>query len=259
MTLTAADAKKMRFTLRYPPDKILDTFEGSFTATQATTPYPFGPGPKRTTSAFSHNLGAQAYLQMRYSQDGGTTWQDQHVIVPDYAHPDVPSFPVTATLEVGCYCTSTQIVMVASNWTGSDISVMYEVVAFAMPGVTYGDIPTVTDGANKFTLSSRFNIQKIYLEDSIPILLTASAGTVQEYTLATHSLGYIPSVRVFYTLNTTELWPLSPNEYGDEAGPSKCQFVGNAVLTDSLIKARVANISGSNATITFRYRVYLDE
>lgn len=126
MTLSAANAKKMLFTLRYPPDKILGIFEGSFTATASSTP-PFAA--RRTHSAFNHNQAGLVFLQMRYSLDGGTTWQDQHVIVPDLS---VPTFPVFQTVEVGCYSTSGQIVMVASNWTGSAKTVTYKVVAFAI-------------------------------------------------------------------------------------------------------------------------------
>jgi hypothetical protein len=126
MTLTAANAKNMRFTLRYPPDKILGTFTGSFSAAATASP---GLTAHRTESAFSHGLGGLMYLQMRYSLDSGTTWQDQHVIVPDLS---TPSTPVFQTVEVGCYCTTTQIVIVASNWTSSSKSITYEVAAFAI-------------------------------------------------------------------------------------------------------------------------------
>jgi hypothetical protein len=127
MTLSVANAKKMLFTTRFPPDKILDTFEGSFTATLSSSP-PFSAN--RTEYPFNHNLvGGTAYLQMRYSLDGGTTWEDQHVTVPDLS---VPTAPVFDTLEVGCYCTAAQIIMVASNFTALNKTVTYKVVAFAI-------------------------------------------------------------------------------------------------------------------------------
>lgn len=123
--MTPANAKNMRFTLRYPPDKILDIFEGSFTATQSS----FAGVSHRTNSAFSHNLGGLVFLQMTYSLDGGTTWQDQHVVVPDLS---VPTVPVFQTIEVGCYSTTTQIVIAAANYTTSAETVTYKVVAFAI-------------------------------------------------------------------------------------------------------------------------------
>lgn len=125
MTLLPADGKKMRFTLRYPVDKILGIFEGSFTAAASSTPPSLG---RRTNEAFNHSLGTSVFLQMTYSLDNGTSWQDQHVTVPDLSS---PSTPVIQTCEVGCYSTSTQIVIVASNYTGSSKNIQYKVVAFS--------------------------------------------------------------------------------------------------------------------------------
>lgn len=125
MTVTPSDAKNMLFTLRYPPDKILDIFEDSFTATASSSA---GSQAFRTEDAFDHNLGDTVFLQMIYSLDGGTTWQDQHVVVPDLS---VPAMPVFQTCEVGCYSTTTQIVIAASNWTGSNKTITYRVAAFS--------------------------------------------------------------------------------------------------------------------------------
>jgi hypothetical protein len=256
MTLTPANAKKMLFTLRYPPDKILDTFSGSFTATAMSGDPTIGDPSKRTTyTAATHGFGAAAYLQMRWSMDGGTNWQQQHftrtTVIGGFTYPSVVA---------GCYCTATQIIMVATNNTNSNATINYEIVAFAKPGETYSTIPTVTDGQSNFTLTTKFNIQKIYMEEvSVPILTTSSSATIQEYTLATHSLGYIPHARVFYTLNGSELWPLSPNQYQDDDFSVKCHFYGSAVLTSSLLKLRIVNDTGSNATVNFHYRIYLDE
>lgn len=122
--MTVENAKKMRFTLRYPPDKILDTFSGSFSATKSNSP----PSTSyRTNNSFSHNLGLQPLLQMVYSRDGGTTWNDQHVTEPDLTDPDKPVFQ---TIDVGCYATTTAIVIVATNWTNTTETIDYRVVAF---------------------------------------------------------------------------------------------------------------------------------
>lgn len=124
--ITPANAKKMLFTLRHPPDKILGIFEGSFTATLSGSP---GTAAFRTNHAFDHNLGDMVFLQMKYTRDGGTTWQDQHVTVPNLA---VPATPVFQTVDVGCYSTTSQIVIVASNWTNANATIQYKVVAFSM-------------------------------------------------------------------------------------------------------------------------------
>ncbi len=125
MTLLPADAKNMLFTSRYPVDKILDIFEGSFTANASSLAFQ----GERSNDPFDHNLGEQVFLQLTYSRDGGTTWQDQHVAVPNLT---VPTVPVIQTIDVGCYSTSSQIVVVASNYTTSSATITYKVVAFAI-------------------------------------------------------------------------------------------------------------------------------
>lgn len=260
MTLTAANAKKMLFTLRYPPDKILKTFTGSFTATKTTSIFDgFAFAAHRTHEAINHGLGGQAYLQMRYSRDGGTTWQDQFVITPDVSS----GFPVFQTLEVSAFCTSTQIIIAASNWTDSDIAIMYEVVAFAKPGVTYSAIPTVTAGINNFVLSSRFNIQKIHpdFDKSVTISIPSASSAVQIQDIVTHSFGYVPFVRLFYEPVPGELWPFSPSQFDNhDGGPgTTLEIFGNPILSTSKLSVRVVNASGSAQDVTFHYRIYLDE
>lgn len=125
MTLLPAEAKSMRFTSRYPTDKILGIFEGSFTADASS----FLGLPHRTNEAFDHLLGEQVFLQMTYSRDSGTTWQDQHVGVPDLTTPSTPRFQ---TVDVGCYCTSTQIVIAVANFLTSSATITYKVVAFSI-------------------------------------------------------------------------------------------------------------------------------
>lgn len=124
MSVSVTNAKNMQFTLRYPPDKILNIYEGSFTAQASSNP-PFDA--YRTEYTINHDIGTYVYMQMTYSLDGGTTWQDQFITVPDLS---VPGSPVLQTCEIGCYSTTSQIVMVASNFTGSSKTVTYKVVIF---------------------------------------------------------------------------------------------------------------------------------
>lgn len=124
MTLSVANAKKMLFTLRYPPDKILDVLEGSFTAAASSGP-PFQSA--RTNETIPHPFGVKVFTQMTWSIDGGDTWQDQNVAVPDLSDPFLPIFD---TYTVGAYSTTSNIVVVAANFTGSPLTVQYKVVAF---------------------------------------------------------------------------------------------------------------------------------
>jgi len=121
--LSTANAQDMLFATDYPPDKIVRVYTGSFSAAASSSPF----FAERTHYAIDHSYGETVFLQMSYSRDGGVTWQDQHVNVPDLSS---PSTPVFQTVEVGCYSTSTQIVMVASSYLGSVASIQFRVAAF---------------------------------------------------------------------------------------------------------------------------------
>lgn len=112
----------------------------------------------------------------------------------------------------------------------------------------------------KIIFSSRYNFQKVYLEGTATLSLVSSL-TPTEYTLATHSLGYIPTARVFYVPVTGELWPLSPLQYSNIDGGvgTMLQIYGSPVMTSSLLKVRMVNASGAPADVVFYYRIYLDE
>lgn len=124
MAIPAANIKNFLFTLRYPPDKIVAVYTGSFTATASS-----GSGPVRTNEAISHSYGEILLLTTTYSLDGGTTWQDQNIAVPDLSTPSMPSFQ---TVEVSAYSTTTQVVVVASNYLTSNKTVTYKVVAVSL-------------------------------------------------------------------------------------------------------------------------------
>lgn len=124
MSVSAADGKKMLFSLRFPPDKILDVIEGSFTAVAASLDF----AACRTSATTAHDYGTTVFTQLTYSLDGGATWQDQHTPIPDLSSPSAPRLQ---TCPVGCYSTSTQIVVTASNYTTSDKTVTYKVVVFS--------------------------------------------------------------------------------------------------------------------------------
>lgn len=124
MTLTPANAKKMLFTLRYPPDKILEVYEGSFTANASGS----AGSPERTHEPIDHPFGTFVLPNTTYSTDGGSTWQDENVVVPNLSVPTSPNFQ---TLEVSAYSTTTQVIVVASNYTTSNITVTYRVVALS--------------------------------------------------------------------------------------------------------------------------------
>lgn len=110
----------------------------------------------------------------------------------------------------------------------------------------------------KLMFSTRYNIQKTYLEGSI-VVAVADIVDPTEYSLTTHGLGYIPTARVFYIPVSGQLWPLSPEQYPAVTGSgTQLPVYGSAVLTTNELKVRVTNGSGSAQNITFYYRIYLD-
>lgn len=123
MSIPSANIKNLRFSLRYPPDKIVAIYEGSFTATGSSSP-PFSA--RRTHETIAHSFGETVFVNLTYSLDGGTTWQDQNISIPDLSSPTMPVFQ---TLAVSAYSTTTDIVIVASKFTAGNATVTYKVVA----------------------------------------------------------------------------------------------------------------------------------
>lgn len=111
---------------------------------------------------------------------------------------------------------------------------------------------------SKVVFSTRYNIQKRYLDGTETISVTGS--TTAEYSLITHSLGYIPTVRVFYKPVAGQLWPLSPHQYSSAGGGSgtSLNVTGSVIVTTSEVKLVLTN-GGSTTNVDFTYRIYVDE
>lgn len=125
MSLPESAAANFLLTLRYPPDKILDTFRGSFTATAA----PGAFTPFRTEVSIPHTYGKAVLVKMSYSLDDGATWQDECTAVPDLS---TPSTPVFDTTYVAAYCTSSNVVVTASNFKTSNVAISYKVITMSL-------------------------------------------------------------------------------------------------------------------------------
>lgn len=256
--LTPQNARNMLFTTKYPPDKIVgDTLTGSFEAAASS----FAGLGFRTHRAIPHTFGVPVFLQMSYSLDGGATWQDQHVPVPDLS---TPSSPVFQTVEVGCYSTNTDIVMVASNYTTSTETISFRIVPIWNDRQSQVIVVNRSQSAN-FIFSTQYSLPKIYLDDQDTLAVAVSSGgpppSPSDLPLATHDLGFVPNVRVWYEPVSGELWPLSPNQYSNLDGGSGTMLdvFGRAYATTTELRVELYNFGASEASVPVHYRVYCDE
>jgi hypothetical protein len=120
--MTPAQAKNMRFTLRYPTDKILEVYPGTFDIAAAASTLV----SRRAEVTIPHTFGTTCFLELIFSTDGGTTWQDM-----DMAKPDLSGTPVFQTVTVAAYSTTTDFVVVGTNQTTSSTTIDYIMVAEA--------------------------------------------------------------------------------------------------------------------------------
>lgn len=119
--MTPLQAKNMLFTLRYPTDKIVEVYTGSFTAAASASTIL----SQRTHEVVPHDFGQTCLLDLIYSLDGGTTWQDMDMPIPDTSG----ASPVFQTVTVAPYSTTTDFVVVAANQTTSAETVDYIMTA----------------------------------------------------------------------------------------------------------------------------------
>lgn len=100
----------------YPEDKILGWWSGSFTAAAR-----YGAGDFRATeSSFAHNVGDYGLILGSWSTDN-TNWLPFGVTPADVSS----GAPVFQNIECSAYCTTTDIVVRATNYTASTPTIYY--------------------------------------------------------------------------------------------------------------------------------------
>ena len=104
-----------------------------------------------------------------------------------------------------------------------------------------------------------YNYQKIALSGSGSVVVANNTPNYAATTIA-HNLGYIPSVRVWYTPDNSKRFPISQEQYVDDSSfTSEVNLVvARAYLTTNNLVLEFSNASGSNKTVTYYYRVYYD-
>ena len=116
MPAILANASKFLLNSDYPFDKVLENYSGSFSASAR-----YGlASPRRTTLAIDHTVGDWALIRGIYSTDN-VTWLPFGVVNAD----TTGTQPTFQTVEVTAYCTTSQVVIVASNYLSSAQTIYY--------------------------------------------------------------------------------------------------------------------------------------
>lgn len=110
------DARDLLLTTEYGVDKVMETISGSFSAGARIGAFT----PRLTNEPRSQSAGTYGLVNGSYSFDN-STWYPFGVSVADTSG----SLPTFQTIEVNAYCTDTQVIIQASNWTTSSATVYY--------------------------------------------------------------------------------------------------------------------------------------
>ena len=116
MPAIATNARKFILNTDYGSDKVLATYEGSFSAVQRIAAFQ----PARSSKFTSHNLGTWCLVNGAFTTDG-SRWYPFGLSAADTSGTQ----PTFQTVEVSAYCTTTQVVVQASNWTTAPATVTY--------------------------------------------------------------------------------------------------------------------------------------
>lgn len=124
MSLTVDQIKKLFFSSQYEMDKVLDVFQDSFSISASGSEF----SPVYANHSFAHGLGGLALPLLIFSTDN-VSWY------PAGSSPIVTrsGFPTDQSTEATAYCTATDVVIMANNWTLTSKTIYY---AVAMVSIT---------------------------------------------------------------------------------------------------------------------------
>lgn len=107
----------------------------------------------------------------------------------------------------------------------------------------------------KVLFSTGNNIQKIVFNGSTPVVVPIDSGAIPivytAFTVLTHSLGYIPTGRVFIEYPSGQIWPIQPDS-------NMNQVFGRYYFTTNTLVVELTNFTGVQQNATIYYRVYAD-
>jgi hypothetical protein len=177
---------------QYKNDKIIGVLTGSISVAGAVSP----AVSVVATASPDTGFGDWCLFAGVFSIDGGATWNDTGSQTPELS---VPGAPVFDTFDCTVTCSPTGVFTVTcTNYvnpnTGSTSAktALYKILLLAKKD--QGTINPLPTNALPLYHSSKFNYQKIYLDDSGRF--TTVAGNTGQL-IVPHNLGYIPNVRAW--------------------------------------------------------------
>jgi hypothetical protein len=232
-------------------DNIIGIHTGSFTSTAPTLLGQF----TNDTDTFDTGFGDTCLFQGIFSVDGGSTWNDLGVYIPDLS---TPAQPVLQTVTCQAYIKDDgTLYAVSSNWydnvhsTSSAYTVDYKIVLLAKD--SQGSIMPLST-SQILAYQSAYNFQKVDVKGSFAVSTSAT-------TTITHDLGYIPNVRCWFAPTNTTMG--SDGIYTLPAGALMTLdwFYAKTNVTVDTTTANfspVVDNTASGIDGTMYYRIYLD-
>lgn len=186
---------RVSYTSYFETDKIIGFTSSSMTVAAA------GVGSVATdTATFDTRFGTSCYFLGQFSTDGGTTWNDLGVYIPNLT---TPGAPVLQTTTLRAYVTSGGVLtLVALNWydnvhgTSSSKTIHYRIALIAKQN--QGTVTPIGISPTAFFSTSSSNTSpQIYLKGTFAVSTTAD-------TTITHNIGALPGAQSWFvpTANT---------------------------------------------------------
>lgn len=212
------DPRDIYFSSEIPIDKILGTFEGSFSI---GTGSPFA----EVNDTFVTNIPETTFYQGIYSTDGGTTWIDLGSYIGR-----TTDITVIGISSLGSFTIKSR------NFGASGFDVQYKVALIAKPG--QGSITPQPIG-DDIVFNTEFNYQKILSDESSSISVANGSDYIETIP---HNLGYIPKVRAFIEI---------PSSFGSYTTAGLYEFL-------TFANASLSQTTSPDASAEHKSGVYLD-
>lgn len=229
-------------------DNIIGIHNGSFSIAAPT----LATFKTNASDPFITGFNDTCLFEGIFSVDGGTTWNDFGVNVPNLT---TPTAPVLQTVTCQGYISPAGVFTAySSNFydlvhsVGTAYTIQYKVVFFAKDNQgSINPIPT----KQILVYESVSNFQKIYLKGSVP----DTGGIIP----INHNLGYVPKVRAWFVTPTTFGTAVANSLYTYDwvtgGGATNTAYVN---VDTSVVDFTSLVTVGLVSSATIIYRIYLD-